>query len=242
MLKYKDFFILGILDKVNLANVEQLTLLAGFRDSSVMRKRLNKLIEEGYIYSGWIGAHKAYALTMKGLSELERTRKPYEMRGIKSEHEELVTEAACWIYARSDRSIMEMLFDHEINSLSEFKNTGHRPDIVYTSHQCLEVEISSKATSSYGGKSRLEENFKSNIKNYGRQTWIIPDHKKGLNKRLLQLAEKYNVTRYCRVMTIEEMKQEISLFNRMLNSPRMEPVRGIPLPRTRKIMEVRLDD
>lgn len=238
MLSDRDLFLMSILEKVTLANTRQLMILGGYRDPSVIRKRINKLKSQGYIESGWIGDHLGYTLSQSGLYELEKNRKPYEIKGIKSEHEELVTQAACWIYIRSQRSIMEMFFDHELNSKAQFKGTGHKPDIVFSKHQALEVELNSKSTASYGNKSRLEENFKMNANNYGRQTWVIPKRKEGLRKRLMELSQKYNVEKYFTVISVEDLISQVNEYDASTNYPRTEPVIAVPAPIIREKKEV----
>ncbi len=234
MLDERDLFLIRILEKVTLANNRQLMILAGYRDPSVTRKRINKLKKEGYIDSGWIGDHLGYTLSQAGLSEIESERIPYKIKGIKSEHEELVTEAACWIYIRSDRSIMEMLFDREIRT--QFENIGHRPDIIFTMHQALEVELTSKSSV------RLEKNFKNNATHYGRQTWVIPKYKEGMKARLMKLSKKYGVERYCTIISVEELKKQVAAYDISLNHPRTSPVKGIPSIIKRESKEVILSD
>lgn len=232
MLKTKDMFLMGILEKVTLGNARQLMILAGYRDVSVVRKRLNRLKSEGYIQSDWLGDHLVYTLTQAGLSELEKTRRPYDIRGIKSEHEELVTEAACFIYIRAGISLSEMLFDHELNSLAEFKNSGHKPDIVFPHHQALEVELSHKKMHGTGEHSGLAENFESNTENYSRQIWIVPDHKPGLRKRIASLAKEYEVTKYVSIISVANMRQIVKNYDPTENAPRIKPVKGLPTIKT----------
>ena len=241
---------LKIIEKVTLANNWQLMILGGYRDPSVVRKRINNLISGGYITAGWLGDHKVYTLSQAGLSELEKTRRPYEIKGIKSEHEELVTYAACLIYIRTGRSISDMLFDHELNSRTEFKGKGHKPDIVFSPHHALEIEISSKRNHSYVGKKGskdtktygLEDNIKSNAENYGSQTWIIPSYKQGLSNRITEYAEKYGVSKRCQVMSIDDMKAIVSNYDSSSNFTRPEPVIGIPSPIHKQSQEIILND
>ena len=242
MIKDKDVFLMKILDKVTLANNRQLMILAGYRDPSVIRKRLNALKKEGYIVSDKLGDHLVYTLSQAGLNEIERTRRPYEIKGIKSEHEELVTEAACLIYISGKRSITDMVFDHEMNSLKQFKRIGHKPDIVFSPHQAIEVELSSKRSLSYGDKSGLEDNFRNNSRYYDIQTWIIPRHKEGLRKRLTQLSERYGGEKKCNILTVEDLKEFISRYDPSDNCMRNEPVIGIPSPLEYQTKEVILND
>ncbi len=240
MITEKDKFILEILEKVTLANNWQLMILGGYRDPSVVRKRLNRLKSEGYISSGWLGDHLVYTLKQAGLSELEKTRKPYDIRGIKSEHEELVTEAACYVYIKAGRSITEMLFDHELNSLKEVKETGHKPDIVFSLHQAVEVELSHKQMFGTGSKSGLEDNFLSNAEFYSRQLWIVPEHKPGLRARIQGLAKKHGVEKSVSIISVENMKKAVKEYVPSNNKPMLSPVKG--RPSIKKPKEVKLND
>lgn len=224
MLKEKDLFLLSVLEKVSLANNRQLMILSGYRDPSVVRKRLNRLKDEGYIISDWLGDHIVYTLSYAGLRELEKTRKPYEIKGIKSEHEELVTEAACLIYIWQKKSVTEMLFDHEMNSQKVFKDIGHKPDIAFSMHQVLEIELSSKETK------RLEENFKNNSEHFSRQIWIVPERKIGLISRLEELSKLYGQSNSFMKITVEEMMKITRNYDSSQNYPRLSPTKGLPTP------------
>lgn len=242
----KNEFLLKILEKVTLANNIQLMILGGYRDPSVVRKRINKLIDGDYIKGEYQGSHKVYTLTQKGLGELEKTRKPYEITGTKSRHEELVAEAACWLYIRTGRGIMDMMFDHEMNSVNVFKNSGHKPDIAFSMHQALEVELTSKSTHGDASKNGLLDNFRSNVKNYSKQIWIIPDNKPGLKKRLGELRDKYAKEGTVYIYTTGMIHRTVQAFAdeddlRKSNTVRDTPVKGIPCPketpRIKDIME-----
>ena len=228
MLSEKDLFLLITLDKVTLATNRQLLILCGYHDPSVLRKRLNKLKAEGYITAEWHGDKLAYTLTQAGLAEIEKSRRPYEIRGtIKSDHEYLVTEAACWLYIKAGRSVYDMVFEHELNALAAFKGLGHKPDIVFSAHQCLEMELSAKQTY---GEGKLADNFESNLENYSRQIWVVPDHKQGLMTRINELALKHDVTQAVRVIPLSTVISEVSSYDARTNAPRMEPVKGMPAP------------
>lgn len=231
MLSPRDIFILKTLEKVTLATNMQLLILCGYRDPSVVRKKLKSLIEQGYIKSDWLGERKAYTLTQLGLSQVEKTRHAYEIRGIKSEHEMLVTEAACYIYQKAGRSIYDMVFDHEMSSLSAFRTSGHRPDICFSQHQAVEVELTPKRLHGTSIKSGLDDNFRSNCENYTRQLWIVPSHRHALIDSLRNLSETYGVTDRVSVITLDKLIAEVRSWNVKSNEPRMQPVKGLPSPR-----------
>ena len=230
MLKERDIFILQTLEKVTLATNTQLMILCGYRDPSVIRKKVKSLKDQGYIKSDWLGERKAYTLTQFGLSQIEKTRHAYEIRGIKSEHEMYVTEAACYIYLKFGRSIFDMVFDHEMASLSNFKQSGHRPDIVFSPHNCVEVELTPKRLYGTSDKSGLDDNFRSNCENYRRQLWIVPSHRHALIKSLDSLSESYGVKDRVYIITLEELIERVKGFDRRINNQRLEPVKGLPSP------------
>ena len=232
MLKPRDIFMLQTLDKVTLATNNQLSILCGYRDRTVCRKKLKSLEDQGYVYSDWLGDKKAFTLTQLGLSQIEKTRHAYEIRGIKSEHEELVTEAACLVYAKTGRSIFDMVFDREMGFLASFRGSiSHRPDICFSQHQAVEVEITPKKLYGTSEKSGLDDNFRSNCENFTRQIWIVPYYRHKMIASLYDMAETYGVKDKVTIMTIDELKEQVKAFNLKSNSPRMEPVKGIPSPK-----------
>lgn len=231
MLSNSYYFILEILDKVTVANIRQLMILGGYHDESVIRKRVNKLVDMGYIKSATPGKHKIYTLTQKGLNEIDKTRKPFDLSSQKLNHEEMVTEAACWLYICKGRSIYDMMFDHEQNSRKEFQKRGHRPDIVFSMHQALEVELSAKRSHKKGQKNGLEDNYNTNKRNYGSQIWIVPKNKRGIIDRLRKLAKD---EKYVTITTLEAVKEAVASYDPSTNEPRTEPVKGVPSPLTRK--------
>ena len=235
MLKERELLILRTLEKVTLATNAQLAILCGYRDLSVCRKKLKSLEKLGYVYSDWLGDKKAYTLTQLGLSQIERTRHPYEIKGIKSEHEELVTEAACFIYAKAGRSIFDMVFDREMGSLSAFRSQlDHRPDICFSMHQAVEVELTPKKLYGTSDKSGLDDNFRSNCENFSRQIWVVPYYRHALINNLQELSETYGVKDRVVIMTVDELQKEVRSFDLKGNSPRMSPIKGIPSPCSQK--------
>ena len=231
MLSKRDIFILRTLEKTTLATNIQLMILCGYRDPSVIRKKLKSLSEMGYVKSDWLGERKAYTLTQLGLSQVEKTRHAYEIRGIKSEHEMFVTEAACYVYLKTGRSIFDMVFDHEMASLAAFRTAGHRPDICFSQHQAVEVELTPKRLYGTSAKSGLDDNFRANCENYSRQLWIVPSHRHALINSLNDLSETYGVADRVNIITLDKLIADVRSFDIKSNEPRMEPVKGIPSPR-----------
>ena len=242
MLKDKDLLLLKIMEKSSIDSCRQLMILGGDRDPSVTRKRVKKLKEQGFVNADWSGDHIVYTLSQKGLYEQEKTRRPYDVKGVKAEHDELVSEAASWLYIMAGLGIMDMVFEHEMNALAAFKEIGgHKPDIVFAKHQALEVELSSKPTHRANGKNGLEDNFLSNQRLYTKQIWIVPERKKGLIARINAIRLKAGAEKSAHIITLEQMQKEIASYDLSQNAPRVEPVIGIPTPlknREKDIMEV----
>ena len=235
MLKERDLLIMRTLEKVTLATNAQLAILCGYRDISVCRKKLKSLEMLGYVYSDWMGDKKAYTLTQLGLSQIERTRHQYEIKGIKSEHEELVTEAACYIYMKAGRSIFDMVFDREMGSLSAFRSQiDHRPDICFSLHQAVEVELTPKKLYGTSDKSGLDDNFRSNCEYFSRQIWVVPYYRNALIKNLNELSETYGVKDRVKIITVDDLRNVVRGFDFKSNSPKMSPIKGIPSPCSKK--------
>lgn len=234
MLKERDVFILQTLEKVTLATNYQLMILCGYRDPSVIRKKVAQLIEQGYVASDWLGDRKAYTLTQLGLSQVEKTRHAYEIKSIKSEHELFVTEAACLIYLKAGRSVFDMVFDHEMTSLACFRDSGHKPDICFSIHQAVEVELTPKKLYGTSDKSGLDDNFRSNCENYSRQIWIVPAHRQAMIRNLKDLSETYGVLDRVSIITVDDLLKQVKSADIRSNSPRTEPVKCLPSPQERR--------
>lgn len=215
MLSDKDIFLMEILEKTTISNNLQLTILSGKKEISTTRKALKKLIEKGYVEAIRMGDHMVYTLTTKGLSELEKKRRPYDVKGFSTEHLELVTEAACWLYIKTECSIHDMFFDRQIAKL----DLGHAPDIMIA-RNCIEVELNVKSMS------RLEQNFRTNSNNFYQQIWFVPNRLSSLQNKLRCLASKYNSKLL--LLTIENLKETIASYDLKSNMPKMEEIKGTP--------------
>ncbi len=235
-IKRNDLFILEIIEKLTVITARNITVLAGYHDVSVVRKRLKTLESEGYISSHWFDRERLFFLTNKGLSELAIRRKPYEIKGYSTEHSADVSAAATWLYISTKSSIYDMAFDRDIKSAQEENKYRlvHSPDIIF-SHKCVEVELNFKKIDV------LNDNFSQNARNFSEQIWIIKEHHKRLYDRLLALAEKHNSKIY--ITTIESVNESIRNFDLKSNNPRLVPLRNIePSPITQKEKRVVLDD
>ena len=237
VIKKKDLFLLQIIEKLTVVTSTNLTILAGYHNVSVVRKRLRALISNGYVSEHyWFGKEKLYSLTYKGLTELGIRRKPYEIKGYSTEHFYEVSAAAAWLYSKTETGIFDMAFDRDIKKAEidgKYK-INHYPDLIF-SHKAIEVELNAKKFE------RLKENFAENAKNFDSQIWILPEHLSRLNDHLRMLAEKHHTKLY--LLSLEKMHDQILSFDLTNNSPRAIPIRNIePSPITKKQRRVMLDD
>ena len=221
MITNDEIFIMSILEKVTLASNKQLTILAGKKEISTMRKALKKLIDKGLIITIRMGDHMVYTLSSGGLMEVEKTRKPYVVKGSGSEHIETVTSAACWLYAKTGCSIQDLYFQRE---MTRFK-LGHAPDIMI-GRNCVECELNAKT------KTKLESNFRCNSESFYQQIWFVPERLPSLQQHLRDFAQKYN----CKLLlkTLDDMNKDIDDFDIKQNSPRVGFVKGEPSPHTKE--------
>ncbi len=229
-IKKKDLFLLEIIEKLTVVTSTNITILAGYHDVSVVRKRLKALAEEGYIAAHRFDNEKLYYLTGKGLSELEINRKPYTMKGFSTDHYAEVSAAAAWLYTKTETSIYDMAFDRDITKAQKEKQYRlvHVPDIIF-SHRCIEVELNAKKME------RVEQNFRENARNFEQQIWILPVRLDRLNKRLQALSAECNSKLY--LISIEKMHAQITAYDMKSNVPRDIPIRTVspaPMPRTER--------
>ncbi len=230
MLKKKDVFILEVIYKVVLASVRQLAILAGKKEISTARKAVNKLIKNGFVKSFRMGDHLVYSLTQKGITEIEKRGRPYEVKGFSSEHIEVITSAACWLYITRNCSVMDMAFDMEIAR----QKLDHSPDIMIGNPaSCIEAELTPKSLS------RLAKNVQKNAEKFEKQIWIVPARLKVLQKHLRDLAKENQAD--LEILSVEEISTEIEIFDLKSNTPKMNPIIGVPAPIQRR-KEVRLHD
>ena len=221
MVKDKDRFILRVLDKVSFMTVTQGTILCGYHDESVFRKRINNLKRDGYTTSATHDNHKLFSLTRKGLSELEASHKPCEIKGFSTEHTKRVADVAVYLYIVAGRSINDMIFDREIKR--DFGWLTHVPDIVFGQF-CIEVELTPKS------ETRLYTNLKSNGRNFKKQFWIVPDRYKTMIKRIKTFGDE-NKELNIKVIPLSVIEQKIKAYDLKTNSPRPDRTRDtIPGP------------
>ena len=235
-IKKKDLFLLEIIEKLTVVTSTNLTIMAGYHDVSVVRKRLKALVEEGYISDHRFDNEKLYYLTRKGLSELEISRKPYAMKGFSTDHYAEVSAAATWLYTKTETSIYDMAFDRDITKAQKEKQYRliHAPDIIF-SHRCIEVELNAKKME------RMEQNFRENARCFDQQIWILPERLDRISKKLQNLAAECNSKLY--LISIEKMHAQINAYNMKTNSPRDISIRAVsPAPMHTVERRVKLHD
>lgn len=232
----KDYLLLQVLCKSDICNIRTLTILNGAHVERVELKRVHKLVKEGLIKQDMFNGHMVYALTRKGLSELEINRTPTELRGYSVEHTEKIALIASWIYMATGRSIFDVDFSRNIKKYPEYDGKSvHVPDLVF-GNTCVEVELNRKADN------RLEKNFKDNASLYSQQIWLIPERKHGLEATLEKLSAKYDCKVDIRYMErVEKTFKEYELTN---NEPRYIAIKPDNPPRARykNIGRIEFDD
>lgn len=203
MLKHKDLLIMQVIERVSLATARQIAILAGYRDVSVVRKRLLTLSDIGIIKIEVVGKANVYALTGAGLAELDIKHKPCEIKGFSTEHTLLVTQAACFMYIHFGRSVLSMMFDQDLGGLS------HKPDIKI-GKTFIEVELTQKV------KNRYEENYRNNALNSSMQIWIIPRRYSSLRHNITELSNSLDCM--TKVISVETMNNYVYSYDLHNNS------------------------
>ena len=215
----KEMLILEALGRLVVAESKDLTILAGYHDESVLRKKMRQLKEDGFVNinsSGYgYGTPLIYSLTKQGMREVDiYDIRPFEYRGQNTWHEIMVGHAASFLYIYEDLSIYDMEFDRAIRG----KKSEYIPDIAYGNNTgAVEVELSVKS------KKRLEDKFLRAFHNYNIVRWIYPAECLSIKHNLIALANKHNIEpSRCRIFSVDSMLAKIKDWDIKNNYPRYD--------------------
>ncbi len=213
--------LIDILIRLVIADIRVLTLLAGYRDSSVCRKKLKDLIVDGKVTKLQSGrGHLLYTLSEKGLAEAGLKRKPYTINQ-NTYHEEMVGYAAAFLYIVAGLSIYDMNFDRTQRNHNKPTEVLNIPDIVYTNEngktRCVEVEITLKE------RTRLEEKVVSLAQNYDGVRFIYPEERTSIRNSICRLmSENYINDNKCKFTTLQHVIDKVNGFDLKKNGLRFD--------------------
>lgn len=213
--------LIDILSRLVIADIKVLTLLAGYKDSSVCRKKLKDLIDDGIVSKIQSGrGHLLYTLDEKGLAEAGLKRKPYTINQ-NTYHEEMVGYAAAFLYIVAGLSIYDMNFDRTQRNHNKPTEVINIPDIVYTNEKgktlCAEVEITLKE------RSRLEQKVISVTNDYDGIRWIYPEERTSIRNSICQLMSENCIgENKCKFTTLQHVIDKVNGFDLKKNHPRFD--------------------
>ncbi len=211
-----EVLIMDILSKLVIAGIKDITILAGYHDESVCRKKIKELIGAGLVNKQPSGnGTLMYFLSKKGLSELGINRRPFEYRNQNTNHELMVGKAASYMYIVHGLSIYDMEFDRSQRSSADNTNI---PDILYAGgKRAVEIELTLKE------KNRLEEKFLNVTQSYDLVRWIYPEERPSINARLTQLVDDYSINpKRCKILTLQYVCAKVDSYDLKTNNPRFD--------------------
>lgn len=192
-------YILYLLDKYKLMNLRQITILSGARDDSVVRKKLNSLIKEGFIVGETYGKRKVYAVTQRGLNYIGSDSRLYEIKGYSTEHTLQIVYVACYLYLHYLLSNEDMRTDREFG-----RRLSHKPDLIFGA-SCVEIELNAKENT------RFLKNIRLNSEEFVVQFWVIPVRLRRLEKVINNYSIKLGT--YSKVLFLEDVVEAVENYN-----------------------------
>lgn len=186
----RDYEILREIDRWRVITGRQIAEITGFTGQRACDRRLNKLIQAGYItrQKYLYGFPSIYSLTNTGKTIIQAPKATQQIRLEQIIHDSYVTDTAIYISKKFDIPFSDITTEKELHRQDGFSNRKHRPDFVYLLNSkttCVEVELTMKA------KSRFEKNITANFENYDGQLWIVPDMKCNITKVLIEHQDIY---------------------------------------------------
>lgn len=198
----RDYAILREIDRWRIITGRQIAEITGFTGQRVCDRRLQKLIQAGYItrQKYLYGFPSIYSLTNAGKIIIQAPKLQHQIRLEQIIHDSYVTDTAIYISKKFDIPFSDITTERELHRQDGFSNRKHRPDFVYLHNGktiCVEVELTMKA------KSRFEKNITANFENYDGQLWIVPDMKCKIAKILI---EHQSIYPDISIMPLDEVK------------------------------------
>jgi hypothetical protein len=169
----------------------QLRILAGFTGQRATDRRLQKLMQVGYIQRRHIlyGVPGLYFVTNKGLEDFGLDMSLSNIRLDQLSHDIAVIDTAIYFILSHGIARESIKTEKEIRKELGFNPRIHQPDFIYTQNNkkyCVEVEMTLKT------KERIEKITKDNYLKYDEQSWIVPKNRIKIREILSIMSKKYS--------------------------------------------------
>lgn len=209
----RTIIILKLLYSFKILDIKDLTILSGSKDESVIRKKVNKMIADGFIEGSYYGNKKVYVLKNKGAEYIERNGSTlYTPKGMSTQHLLDIADVACWLYLTKNLSPADFITDR---LMYKYK-LKHEPDLI-VSQTAYEIELNVK------NKVRLHENIKNNNLNFDSQVWVLPKRLQRTKKEIEETIK--NIGGTTEIVTIEEINKFLKMVD--LSDNKFRPFRTV---------------
>ena len=191
ILTLRDEKIIREVDRWRICQGKHIKELVSFCGQRACDRRLQKLINAGYIKREKIlyGVAGIYSNTNKGNKKIMTERRNRKIRVEQIVHDIAVIDTAIFFKKEHGINLDGAKTEIELHRQDGFGVRKHRPDFVFEKDGkkvCVEVELSLKS------KHRFEKNIKDNFLNYDKQIWVVPSMGSKISKILEEKKKAYS--------------------------------------------------
>ena len=186
----RDYLILKELNRWRICLSRHVQHLAKFEGIRATNRRLQKLLEAGYVERKHIlyGVPYIYRLTHKGKMLIGVNKQKEKIKIEQIYHDVAVIDTAIYFMLKEGLQLNNLTTEKELNIKEGFNIRKHRPDFIYTKEDecyCVEVELTKKA------KDRFESIIKDNFYKYEYQYWVVPSKELSIINSLNKNQSRY---------------------------------------------------
>jgi len=186
----RDRTIIREIDRWRICQGRHIIDLVGFTGERACNKRLQKLVQAGYITREKIlyGVAGILRVTTKGRKLEGLPIRKNKIRIEQIRHDIAVLDTAIYFNKVFGIAYLDMRTELELHRADGFGVRKHRPDFIFKMNEkttCVEIELTLKS------KSRFEKNISTNFMDYDKQIWIVPDLECKIAKILRNSQQMY---------------------------------------------------
>lgn len=171
----RDYRIMRDIERFRFCLGRHIKHLAGFGSQQKCDRRLQALIQAGYVHRQFIlyGVPSVLSLTYKGKLLIGANKRQDKIRIDRIIHDIAVLDTVIYFMVQHEIEIDKIITEKELHSQRGFGQRTHQPDYIFVKadkKHCVEIELTLKA------KNRFSEIVEDNYLNYDTQHWIVPNH------------------------------------------------------------------
>ena len=199
----RDYSVMRDIERFRFCLGRHIKHLAGFGSQQKCDRRLQALIQAGYINRQFIlyGVPSVLSLTYKGKLLIGANKRQDKIRVDRIIHDIAVLDTVIYFMLTHEISVDKIITEKEIHSQRGFGQRTHQPDYIFPKgdkKHCVEVELTLKS------KQRFSEIVEENYLNYDTQYWIVPNHAIKIKSMLEDFNVKYQ---NIEIMELEEIQK-----------------------------------